>query len=111
MKSAFRRLSLASTFLLTFALVTYGTIPAAKAQNKYPPQVVTNYMRGCQQSAVNGGLSEAQAERVCACTINRFQARFTIEQFRELLQRARETGGQPQELVEIGQACAQEVFR
>lgn len=111
MKTTFHKLSLTSAFLVTFAVITTSGLLRATAQNKYPQAIVNEYMRSCQQSAVRGGLSQQQAQRLCTCTINRFQSRFTLEQFRNLTRQGQESGKPPEAMTEVGMACAEEVLR
>lgn len=118
----FSRISAVSAFLLAFSPVAYTGLPAAKAEsqvpqqiaqsnqgNRYPKNLIDDYMKSCRQSAVKQGVSQQQAEQLCACTINRFQAQFTLDQFKALTLQAQQTGETPEVFTEIGVACAEQL--
>lgn len=118
----FFRISAVSAFLLTFSPVADNGLPAAKAEsqvpqqiaqsnqgNRYPQNFINDYMKSCRQSAVKQGVSQQQADQLCTCTINRFQSRFTLDQFRALRQQAQQTRETPEVFTEIGLACAEQL--
>lgn len=117
----FFRLSVVSACLLTASLLGYKDVQSAQAQgqtpqtiaqqrqNRYPPDFINDYMRNCKQSAVKQGVSQQLAEKLCTCTVNRFQARFTLEQFKTLSRQAQQNGEPPEVFTEIGEACAEQL--
>jgi hypothetical protein len=116
------RLSVFSVFLLTVPLLGYRGLQSAEAQskipqnlaqrppNRYPQNFINDYMRSCRQSAVKQGVSQQMAEKLCTCTINRFQSRFTLDQFKALSRQARQNGEPPEVFTQIGEACAEQLI-
>jgi hypothetical protein len=120
--NVFFRVSVVSACLLTASLPAYGdwqlpqaqgqtrqTIAQQGRQNRYPQDFINDYMRSCKQSAVKQGVSQQLAEKLCTCTINRFQARFSLEQFKTLSRQAQQDGEPPEVFTEIGEACAEQL--
>jgi hypothetical protein len=120
--NVFFRVSVVSACLLTASLPAYGdwqlaqaqgqtlqTIAQQQRQNRYPQDFINDYMRSCKQSAVKQGVSQQLAEKLCTCTINRFQARFSLEQFKTLSRQAQQNGEPPEVFTEIGEACAEQL--
>jgi hypothetical protein len=112
------KLSFVSTCLLALSLVVPSSVPSANAgiqspqllaQNQYPQNLREDYMRSCKQRAAGEGLNQTQAQRLCECTLRRFQARFTSAQFIALNRRASQTGQAPQAFTDIGMACYREL--
>ncbi len=76
--------------------------------NSYPEELVQIYMDSCVNSAVNGGVPREIATNYCRCSINRIQARYTLDQFLAIVQSR--TGNQlPPQLEEIATLCVQQV--
>ncbi|HEY9600174.1 MAG TPA: hypothetical protein V6C85_01080 [Allocoleopsis sp.] len=118
----FFRVSVVSVCVLTASLLGYRDLRAAQVhspkpqtlaqqqrQNRYPQDFINDYMRSCKQSAVKQGVSQQLAEKLCTCTINRFQARFTLDQFKALSRQAQQNGEPPEVFTEIGEACAEQL--
>ena len=116
------RVSVVSTCLLAISLLGYGDLRLTQAQgqtpqtiaqqrrpNHYPPDFINDYMRSCKQSALKQGVSQQLAEKLCTCTLDRFQARFTLEQFKTLSRQAEQNGEPPEVFTEIGEACAEQL--
>lgn len=83
--------------------------PQLLAQNQYPQNLREDYLRSCQRRAASEGLNQGQAQRLCQCTLGRFQARFTSAQFVALNRRASQTGQVPQVFTDIGMACYRQI--
>lgn len=111
------KLTLVSTCLLVLSLATPSArsanagvqTPQLLAQNQYPQSLRDDYMSSCKRRATGEGLNQAQAQRLCECTLRRFQARFSSAQFIALNRRASQTGQTPQAFTDIGMACYREL--
>lgn len=118
MKSTFRQQSLVTACLLTFSIVAYCSLlvseaksqtPNLPSQTKYPQDFADAYQASCKINAVTEGLSPEQAEILCNCTLNKFQSKYTLERFQELLKTAAKEET-PEELTEVGELCAEELI-
>jgi|GEM_PF-3247931 len=82
-------------------LVVFGLVLALvtgcerRPADRWPPEVVDNFLRGCQSKA-----SEAQ----CRCALARLQERFSLEEFQRL-EREAAGGTVPQPLADAVQGC------
>ncbi|WP_202219092.1 hypothetical protein [Okeania sp. KiyG1] len=118
MKISCQQQSLITAFLFTLVSITYCNLlvseaksktPKLLSQNEYPQDFAEAYQASCKINAVTKGLSTEQAEILCDCTLNQFQSKYTLEKFRKLMNKAanEET---PEELIEIGEICAEELI-
>jgi hypothetical protein len=84
--------------------------PNSSPKNKYPQEVVGNFLKGCVSQAVSGGtLSEADAQKFCNCSIQKFQAKYTLEQFMTLANTLTTDSNSMNKFNEVVNSCAQEV--
>jgi len=77
-------------------------------QNSYPSSAVNAYMEGCVNGALqdpSAGISQAQAQGFCSCTINEFQNRYTFEQFVDLSQTYKSDPQKQKEFQEVVYSC------
>ena len=118
MKINCKKKSLITASLFTLVSITYCSLLVSKAksqtpkllsQNEYPQDFSEAYQASCKINAVTKGLSTEQAETLCDCTLNQFQSKYTLEKFRKLINKAanEET---PEELIEVGEICAEELI-
>ena len=136
MKKKFSQISLVSAFVFTLSSVAYSglvaeaqqvnqntTSSAFSAQNyqkacvesyvadgldKKEAKIWCNYKTECRERANN--LPEEDAEILCTCTINEFQARYTTEEFKKLTQEAKKDEEAEEKLIEVGEACFEKIL-
>lgn len=96
---------LGSVILTAFVSPT-GSFPVAEAQNSYPEEFVTQYLQGCNARSQQEGLTPRQAQVLCQCTIDEYQARFSIEEFAAIVRQLQDTGEAPDELLEVSLTCS-----
>lgn len=115
MKKIFRKLSFSSAFGLTFALISSSGWLAANAQtqtrpqetgNPYPQAFINAYMQDCTAKFVAGEIPPQQAEQLCNCMLNQFQAQYTVDELIILTQEASEDEEAFNSFMEIGAVCA-----
>lgn len=100
--SALATLALGISFLASSGLEAVAqkvpTSQFAAKSNKYPQDAVAKYMANCTAVASKQLPKEAKnlAKDLCVCTIDRFQAKYTYQQYTKLTQEAKE---------EVGYAC------
>ncbi|NEP15221.1 MAG: hypothetical protein F6K14_34645 [Symploca sp. SIO2C1] len=82
MNKTLKKLSLFSTCLVAFSLISYSGLPTAEAESKVPQQAATKgrytkysqslenrFLTKCKTDAVNNGLSQQQANQLCLCVL------------------------------------------
>ncbi|NET45815.1 hypothetical protein [Okeania sp. SIO2B3] len=118
MKITCQQQSLITVFLLTLVSIAYCSLlvseaksqtPKLLSQNEYPQDFTEAYQASCKINAVTKGLSTEQAETLCDCTLNQFQSKYTLEKFRKLMNKAAKEET-PEELIEVGEFCAEELI-
>jgi hypothetical protein len=102
--------SLSRSLLAFLAVAPLLVADLAKAQqptslNRYPTSVVEDYLEGCQRQAVSAGIPESLVKNFCSCTLNKLRSRYTVEEFRQLRDRATTASETPQAFTEVGMAC------
>ncbi len=78
-------------------------------QNQYPAADKEEYLIACQASSQQQGLDQQQAKTLCQCTLEQFQAKYTIDQFKQLYTQAQQNSEPPDELVQVGLFCASQL--
>lgn len=77
-------------------------------KNAYPSSAVNAYMEGCVNGALQdpkAGISQAQAQGFCTCTITEFQNRYTFEQFVDLSQTYKTDPQKQKEFQQVVYSC------
>jgi hypothetical protein len=101
----FKQIAFFNALLFTLSLISYLNLSAVYAgntgttPNRYPKDFVDSFMKDCLQATSKQGLSQTDGKKLCTCTLNKFQAQYTLEQYRRLSRDAKE---------EVGYACAEE---
>ncbi|ELR98361.1 hypothetical protein GLO73106DRAFT_00021910 [Gloeocapsa sp. PCC 73106] len=67
----------------------------------YPEDFVTDYLEECRQLALAEDLTTEEADVLCACTIESFQAQYSFEEYQQLSQETKE---------DIGYICFEEIL-
>ncbi|MFW6359948.1 MAG: hypothetical protein ACOC0N_12145 [Chroococcales cyanobacterium] len=113
MRLIFHKFALIKTVLLVFPPLALLNVPMANAQtessqvavqNQYAQKEANAYLSSCQESAVDAGLGQQQAQTLCQCTLNKLQSRYSAEEFRQLRQRVNQ-GERPKVFTEVGMTC------
>lgn len=105
-----------SVILLAVSTMIPGTSLVAQANSQntkaaYPKSFVEEYLKRCIRRSMAEGLPEEEAGKVCSCTINRFQARYSLTEFKTLTQAAdNQNGAAVQALREVGYACFDDIL-
>jgi hypothetical protein len=112
MNKSFVKKTILGAGLFSIAFLGYSAVSTAFSSepqqiaqsNQYSPNIVKDYLSSCRRSAVDAGLSTADAAKLCDCTIQEFQSRFNESRFRELNRQAQQ-GNTPDVFTEVGMAC------
>ena len=103
-------------FLLTLSLLITNTTVVARASaesknsNRYPPEFIEEYTTECMQTSIGEGLAEAEAETLCDCTIDKFQNKYKLEEFKQLTIDSANNDQAKATLVEVGQICFEQIL-
>lgn len=69
-----------------------------------------NYRQQCLQQARGEGLTADVANDLCNCTIKKFRERYSLQQFRDLVQKSKTNRTAQQTLTQVGEACFDQVL-
>jgi hypothetical protein len=100
----------ASSLLPGTYLIAEANSPNAKAS--YPKSFVEEYIKKCMRRSIAEGLPAEDARKVCDCTINRFQARYSFTEFQTITKAAenQQNGAAVEALREVGYACFEDIL-
>lgn len=106
---------LASFGLTAFLLLTGTTVVAENIQksdnsHQYPEEFKQSYAQECIQTSMTEGLTEQEAQKLCNCTIDKFQSQYSLEEFQQLTTASRQDKKAETALVEVGQVCFEEIL-
>ena len=101
------------TFLLLalFFPTILVPLPSSAENNQYPQEYVADYMNSCAENAIARGLPPEMAPELCSCTINKFQSKYTLDQFTQLRQQA--DANEPavvESFLEVGFQCVENML-
>ncbi|MGL5940550.1 MAG: hypothetical protein ACRC2S_09215 [Waterburya sp.] len=99
-----------SLFTLSFLAVSGLAVVNAKETHQYPAEFVQNYNQECIQTSMGEGLDEAEAKKLCNCTLNKFQQQYNLEEFKRLTATAANDQKAQNTLVEVGQVCFEQIL-
>ena len=69
-----------------------------------------DYRQQCLRRIAREGLRGEVAQDICNCVINKFRSRYSLAQFRSLIQRAKTNKTAARTLSEVGEACFEEIL-
>lgn len=99
--------NLTSLILLSFS----GSVALAETPTDvYPTEYVQQYQKDCMAASTEEGLTEPDAEKLCECTLTKFQQEYSLEAFKELNAKAEEDQDSANALVEVGQLCFESIL-
>lgn len=84
--------------------------PNSDLAEQYPPEFVSTYSRECIQTSIAEGLEEAEASKLCDCTLNKFQQQYTLQEFKQLTIDSNSDQASQDALIETGQVCFEELL-
>lgn len=87
----------------------------ANATNSLKSQSVAqysfeDYKKECLQRATNEKLPPDVAQDLCNCTMNRFRSQYSINEFRDLVQKSKNNPTAADTLTSVGESCFEEVL-
>ncbi len=93
---------------VTVAVTQAQTAPP-KPKYQYPQEIIETYITLCTQQSVDQGLTPQQSKTLCNCTLNQFQARYSLDEFIRIYAQVNQNQETPEEWIDIGLACAEEL--
>ena len=102
-------------FLVLSLLVAGDTVVAqesreSQAAHQYPAEFKQDYAQECIQTSMAEGLAEVEAKQLCDCTLNKFQSRYSLEEFQQLTAASINDKQAEMTLVEVGQVCFEQIL-
>lgn len=101
---------LSTTF--TFPLLAAPKQPS-KAPSLTPIASVNSfedYHKECIKRVHQQGLAEDIGQDICKCTMTQFRSQYNIQQFRNLVQKAKTDKPSARQLSDVGEACFEKVL-
>jgi hypothetical protein len=80
------------------------------SQNPNSAPTFDSYRQECLQRSRAEGLTVDVAKDLCNCTIKKFQARYSLQQFRTLVQKSKTDKTAARTLSSVGEACFDEIL-
>lgn len=90
-------------------VLTEGTLKAQPG-NQYPAEFIQDYNQECLRTSIEEGLVEAEAQRLCDCTIDEFERQYNLEEFQQLTATSATDKEAETALVEVGQFCFEQIL-
>jgi hypothetical protein len=92
------------------ALAQENSTNPTQTGNQYPPDYIQNYMQECIKTSMEQGLVQPDANKLCNCTIKQFQARYTLDEFKQLTAKSKKEQMAADALVEVGESCLETIL-
>ncbi|BAU65368.1 hypothetical protein STA3757_27530 [Stanieria sp. NIES-3757] len=111
------KLSLIISFIYYLSLTNTNSLSAIAQANQsqpqtntYPPEYIKEYLQNCLKTSMQEGLLQPEAKTLCDCTLNKFQHKYTLEEFKQLTAASKTDQAAADALVEVGQLCFETIL-
>jgi hypothetical protein len=87
--------------------------PSTKATSVTPLATINSfedYQKDCLKRVRQQGLADDVGLDICKCTMTQFRSQYNIQQFRNLVQKAKADKTIARKLSEVGEACFEKVL-
>lgn len=103
--------TLTANYLITIAFVALTALPAlAQTPEAYPPEYTQQYLKDCMTTSMAEGLTEPDAQKLCDCTLTKFQQQYSLAAFKELNVKAETDQTAANSLIEVGELCFESIL-
>ena len=92
----------------TSASHTHRLVPPILAQNS--TDAFEKYRKQCLQRVRREGLRGEVGNELCNCVISQFRGRYSITEFQQLVQQARQDKAAARKLSQVGESCFDSVL-
>lgn len=105
-----------SFYLLTLSLLASGGIAVAEGsadpepKNQYTPEFLQSYTQECVQTSMGEGLESTEAQKLCKCTLQKFQQQYSQAEFSQLTTASAKDEKSKTALIEVGQVCFEQIL-
>lgn len=82
----------------------------SETTHQYPQDYVRNYLQDCIQTSMGEGLAEAEAKTLCDCTLNKFQQKYSLQEFKQLTATSETDDTAANALIEVGELCFETIL-
>jgi hypothetical protein len=102
-----------------FPALVIGILSLSTPASSEPPRIVQgsgagttfeSYRQECIQRSRREGLASDIADDLCRCTIEKFQASYSLAQFRALVQKSKTDRAAALRLSAVGEACFDDIL-
>lgn len=97
-------------FLITANLVKAQSPESTEQISEYDQEFVQDYNQECIQTSMVEGLDTIAAKKLCDCTINKFQQKYTQVEFVQLTTASATEKQAENALIEVGQVCFEQTL-
>jgi hypothetical protein len=97
-------------FLTTGGIAVASGSASPKKAHQYPAEFIQSYNQECMQTSMQEGLVEAEAKKLCDCTINEFERQYSLAEFKQLTAASRTDKASETTLIEVGQFCFEQIL-
>lgn len=77
---------------------------------QYPQDYTQNYLQDCIQTSMLEGLGEEDAKTLCNCTLNKFQQKYSLAEFKQLAATSQTDDNAAIPLIEVGELCLETIL-
>lgn len=99
-----------ASFLLASTTTVVGSSPKSDEVYQYSEEFKQGYRQECVQTSMTEGLAQEEAQKLCECTLGKFQNQYSLEEFQELTTASIQDEQAEMALVEVGQVCFEEIL-
>jgi hypothetical protein len=102
--------------LISLSVLALGGVALAEGKvnvpqgNQYPASFVQGYNQECIQTSIEEGLDQAEAKKLCDCTLNEFEQQYSLEEFQQLTNASATKESAQTTLIEVGQFCFEQIL-
>lgn len=95
---------------LSVAEEPIDTNNSTETTHQYPQNYVQNYLQDCIETSMTEGLPEEDAQTLCNCTINQFQQKYSLREFKQLAAASQTDENAATSLIEVGELCFEDIL-
>ena len=117
MKTKLTLLSIGSFILTIFTPISLSvaeeiidTTNSLETAHQYPQDYVQEYLQDCIQTSMEEGLIEEDAKTLCNCTLNKFQQKYSLPEFKQLTAASQTDDRAATSLIEVGELCLETIL-
>ncbi len=95
---------------LSLAEEIIDTTSLLETAHQYPQDYVQKYFQDCIQTSMEEGLIEEDAKTLWNCTLNKFQQKYSLPEFKQLTAASQTDDRAAASLIEVGELCLETIL-